>query len=76
MSLYKVNTGDQTHAVTAFTHVRDSNGLTLVSEGGKQVAMFPSFNWMLVTESESAETPATEEPSGDSSVTSPAASGE
>lgn len=80
MSIYKVNTPDgRTHVVEAYTHVRDSNGLTLVAEGGKQVAMFPAFNWMLVSEAEKSEeqAPANETPATDeSSVTSPAASGE
>lgn len=81
MSIYKVSTGEGSsaymHIVTANTHVRDSNGLTLINALGQQVAMFPTFNWMLVDEAEKKEAATTEPKATEEETTSsPAASGE
>ncbi|QBF27168.1 hypothetical protein EXN22_16260 [Pseudomonas tructae] len=47
MTSYEVSTPDGVlHLIEAVTHVRDSNGLTLLVDGGKAVAMFPVFSWM------------------------------
>ncbi|MCO7563559.1 hypothetical protein NJI34_00260 [Pseudomonas sp. S 311-6] len=52
MTTYEVGTPDGIlHTIEAITHVRDSNGLTLLVDGGKAVAMFPVFSWMRLASS-------------------------
>lgn len=78
MSQYEVSTPDGVlHRVEAVTRVRDSNGLTLLVEGGKAVAMFPVFNWMrLVNVVVDTGTSSTSETTTSGEVVAPAASGE
>lgn len=79
MTQYEVSTPDGVlHTIEAATHVRDSNGLTLLIDGGKSVAMFPVFNWMRV-QSVVADTSAstnTSETTASREVAAPAATGE
>ncbi len=75
MSSYRVKTDDQTHVIEAFTHTRDSNGLTLLTDGGKAIAMFPTFSWMVIA-TQPEQKPAEEEaPVDESSTQNPALDG-
>lgn len=78
MTKYEVSTPDGVlHIIEAVTHVRDSNGLTLLVDGGKSVAMFPVFTWMRQTATV-IDTPAVTLPTSTASaeVSTPAATGE
>ncbi|MFJ1336772.1 hypothetical protein ACIKP7_01370 [Pseudomonas caricapapayae] len=79
MTKYEVSTPDGVlHRIDAVTHTRDTNGLTLLVDGGKAVAMFPVFNWMRVAaaETEAGAAPKESAESGEVGTTSPAAEGE
>jgi len=79
---YEVSTPDGVlHTIDALTHVRDSNGLTLLSDGGKAVAMFPVFSWMrqvpaVVESTDTASSNNASETTTSGEVVAPAASGE
>ncbi|MDH0042445.1 hypothetical protein [Pseudomonas juntendi] len=80
MSQYEVSTPDGVlHNIEAATHVRDSNGLTLLVDGGKAVAMFPVFNWMrlvtVVLDTGTGSSTSTTDPSS-SEVVAPSLNGE
>lgn len=78
MAQYEVKTPDGVlHDIEAVTHVRDSNGLTLLGDEGKTVAMFPSFSWMRLVPAQGQEPVApVEGATGDAGTSSPVAVGE
>lgn len=79
MTKYEVSTPDGVlHQIEAVTHTRDTNGLTLLVDGGKAVAMFPVFNWMRVAavEAEVVAAPKESAESGEAGTSSPVAQGE
>ena len=85
MSTYEIKTTDGTiHKITAVTHVRDAMGLTLFADAGRAVAMFPTFDWMRLSDvvvSSSVETPietnpTVTDPDADEVVSKPVAEGE
>lgn len=79
MTKYEVSTPDGVlHRIEAVTHTRDTNGLTLLVDGGKAVAMFPVFNWMRVADVQ-ADAVVSGKPASDSGevgTSSPVAEGE
>lgn len=77
MTQYQVQTPDgQVHRIEAYTHVLDSNGLTLYASGSAAVAIFPKFDWMRQAQVVVAEQPSVPAESQASGTSTPVASGE
>lgn len=77
MTQYQVQTPDgQVHSIEAYTHMLDSNGLTLYLDKGVAVAIFPKFDWMRQAQVVVAEQPSVPVEPQTSGTSTPVASGE